>query len=46
MLKETDMKIAEILEHFGYSNRTYFNKIFREKYNVSPREYRKMSREE
>jgi len=45
MLKETDMKIAEILEYFGYSNRTYFNKIFQMKYHVSPRDYRKLSRE-
>jgi AraC-like DNA-binding protein/mannose-6-phosphate isomerase-like protein (cupin superfamily) len=40
-LKNTDKSIEEICREFGYSNRTYFNKCFKEAYGMTPAEYRK-----
>lgn len=41
LLKSTDKNIEEICQEFGYSNRTYFNKCFKEAYGMTPSEYRK-----
>jgi AraC-like DNA-binding protein/mannose-6-phosphate isomerase-like protein (cupin superfamily) len=40
-LKNTTKNIEELCAEFGYSNRTYFNKCFKEVYGVTPAEYRK-----
>jgi AraC-like DNA-binding protein len=42
-LKTTDKNIEDICAEFGYSNRTYFNKCFKEAYGMPPAEYRKSS---
>ncbi len=39
-LMETDMSVAEIMNAVGYENSSYFYRRFREKYGVSPKEYR------
>lgn len=39
-LQETDHSVSEIMQILGYSNRTYFYRIFREKYGVTPKEFR------
>ena len=39
-LVDTKMSIAEIMNAVGYENSSYFYKKFREKYGISPREYR------
>lgn len=44
LLTETDMKISAICEKFGYSNRSYFNRIFSEFYGTTPSEYRKQNK--
>lgn len=41
MLRTTDKKINIIVEDVGYSNESYFYRQFKEKYNVTPYEYRK-----
>ena len=41
MLTETDKSISDICEELGYSNRTYFNRIFRERYGLTPSDFRK-----
>ena len=41
LLQTTDDNISDIIEKMGFSNRTYFNKIFKEKYGMTPKEYRK-----
>lgn len=41
MLATSDMSIGEICDKLGYSNRNYFNKIFSNKYGLTPSEYRK-----
>ncbi|SFZ92353.1 AraC-type DNA-binding protein [Flaviramulus basaltis] len=38
-IKETDMNISEVVYSIGFTSRSYFSKIFREKYNCSPSKY-------
>lgn len=40
LLKVTEYPIVEVIELVGYENLTYFYKIFKEKYGVTPKEYR------
>ncbi|GFP74853.1 AraC family transcriptional regulator [Clostridium fungisolvens] len=40
LLKLTEYSIVEIIDLIGYENPTYFYKIFKEKYGVTPKEYR------
>lgn len=41
LLTETTMNIGDICLLLGYTNRTHFNKIFKKKYGVSPKIWRK-----
>ncbi len=41
LLKNTDMKINDILENIGYDNRSYFFKLFYKIFQKKPGEYRK-----
>lgn len=43
MLRDTDRSVSEIMQILGYSNRTYFYRIFRQKYDVSPSQFRSQS---
>ena len=43
LLKSTDKSINEIREMVGMIDPTYFHRRFKEKYGVSPRDYRKTS---
>ena len=40
-LEDTDLSISDIIEELGYSNRTYFNKQFKKRYQLTPYQYRK-----
>lgn len=40
LLKSTDKKVYEIAEEVGYPDSKYFNRVFKEKVGVSPREFR------
>lgn len=40
LIKSTDCSIAEMLEIIGYENPTHFYKIFKNKYGMTPREYK------
>ena len=42
LLKNTDMPIQTIIETTGYSNCSYFYNIFKEQYQVTPADYRKL----
>jgi AraC-like DNA-binding protein len=35
--------VAEIAYSVGYANSSYFNKLFKEAYGCSPREFRKLA---
>lgn len=45
LLMTTNVPISEIGYRLGYESPSYFTKIFREVFGVSPQEYRKTSRE-
>lgn len=38
-MNTTDMNISEIVYSIGFSSRSYFSKIFKRKYGISPSEY-------
>lgn len=40
LLRETGTSISDIISYLGYSNRTYFYRIFREQYGMTPQKYR------
>lgn len=41
LLEETDFSIKEITAEVGYNDQNYFSRIFKSKYGLSPKEYRK-----
>lgn len=41
MLKNTDLNISQIVYSIGFSSRSYFSKIFREKYGITPNQFKK-----
>ena len=41
LLSNTDKSISQIIQELNYTNRTYFYRIFYEKYETTPAEYRK-----
>jgi len=43
MLKNTDLNISQIVYSIGFSSRSYFSKIFKEKYNITPNKFKKSS---
>lgn len=44
LLTESDLKISEIMARVGYQKSQYFSNLFREKYGVTPKEYRRTKR--
>lgn len=44
MLQETDRSIAEITEHCGYESESYLGLVFRKRFNMTMRQFRKTSR--
>lgn len=44
-LLETDRSVSEIIHSLNYSNRSYFYRIFQEKYGMTPRQYRQSTQE-
>ncbi len=45
LLTKTDLSISEIVNAIGLSSKSYFSKIFKEKYNISPSDFRKKQRD-
>lgn len=41
LLLQTNQSISSIMHQLGFSNRSYFYRIFKEQYGVTPNEYRK-----
>jgi YesN/AraC family two-component response regulator len=41
LIKETDLPIDEIIKKTGYENASFFRKIFKEAYGITPLRYRK-----
>ena len=44
LLKNTNMKVADIAATVGYDNPNYFNKLFQSIYHMAPGDYRKENR--
>ena len=44
LLRQTDQKVYEISKELGYTDNTYFMKLFRREVGVSPSHYRSMER--
>ncbi len=42
LIEEKQLKISDISETLGYSNISYFTKLFKETYGVTPTQYRKL----
>ena len=40
MLEKTKLSVSDIGYDVGYENLSYFHRIFKKKYGVSPKEYR------
>lgn len=40
LIRSSNRSVSDIAVQLGFSNRTYFYRIFKEKYGVTPREYR------
>ncbi len=43
LLKETNLSILNIIDKVGYTNTSYFYRVFNEKFGISPKEYRKVN---
>lgn len=43
-LSNSDLSVSEIVYNIGFKSRSYFSKIFSERYNILPKEYRVKSR--
>ena len=43
LLAETELSIKEITAAVGYNDQNYFSRIFKSKYGLSPKEYRKIN---
>lgn len=41
MLKNTDLNISQIVYSIGFSSRSYFSKIFKERYGITPNQFKK-----
>ncbi len=44
LIRNSDYSISEIVYQIGLKSRSYFSKIFSEKYGILPTEYRKMNK--
>ncbi len=42
LIKNTDMSISEIVYAVGFNSRSYFSKIFKKKYKLSPKKYQSL----
>ena len=46
LLKYTDQTVTEAMENAGFESQRTFNRVFKDTYHVSPRDYRKRVKEE
>lgn len=44
LMCETELSISDIIAAVGYENGSYFHRVFREKYHVTPRAFREINR--
>lgn len=44
LISNTDLNISEIVYSLGFTSRSYFSKIFKERFNCTPSEYKKKNK--
>lgn len=44
-MKNSNLTVSEIAQRCGYQNESYFFRVFKEKYGITPRQYEKQQRE-
>lgn len=44
LISNTDLNISEVVYSLGFTSRSYFSKIFKERYNCTPSEYKKKNK--
>ena len=44
LLEDKSLRISEVASQMGFYDSNYFAKIFRSRFNCSPREYRKLNK--
>ena len=44
LITETDLSITDVIYAVGYENTSFFHRIFREKYHMSPKKYRTLAK--
>lgn len=44
-MKNSNLTVSEIAQRCGYQNESYFFRVFKEKYGITPRQYEKQHRE-
>jgi len=44
LISNTDLNISEIVYSLGFTSRSYFSKIFRERFNCSPSDYKRKNK--
>ena len=45
LLRNSNFTISEIVYDIGLKNRSYFSKIFKQKYRLSPKDFQKTQRQ-
>jgi len=40
LMCETDLPISDVIAAVGYENGSYFHRVFKERYNMTPRAFR------
>lgn len=43
LIKNSELNISEVVYSIGFSSRSYFSKIFKEKYDISPSQFKQVS---
>ena len=43
LLSKSDLSIKEITAQIGYNDQNYFSRIFKNKFGLSPKEYRQLN---
>lgn len=46
LMCETDLPVSDIIAAVGYENNSYFHRVFKERYHMTPREFRIKNRKE
>jgi AraC-like DNA-binding protein len=41
LIRNTDLNVSQVVYSIGFTSRSYFSKIFKEKYGITPNEFRK-----